>query len=102
MTMKVQKIAPLGPAAVKPGDILEEEFLKPLAMTQSELATRMGVGKMRVSELVRGQRAITAETAILLAIALGTSARFWMNLQTSHDLAKAALKLRTKKTQRAA
>jgi antitoxin HigA-1 len=99
--MKAQKIVPLGPATVKPGDILEEEFLKPLAMTQSELAARMGVGKMRVSELVRGQRAITAETAILLAMALGTSPRFWMNLQTSHDLAKAALKMRVGKLRRA-
>ena len=90
---KTHKVA-LGPAAVTPGEILEEEFLKPLGMTQSDLAHRMGVGRMRVSELIRGRRSVTAETAILLGRAFGVSARFWMNLQTSHDLAKAALKMR--------
>jgi addiction module HigA family antidote len=100
--MKTHKTVPLGPAAVTPGAILREEFLKPLGMGQSQLAAKMGVGKMRVSELVRGQRAITAETAILLSQALGTTARFWMNLQTSHDLAKAALKMRASKLHAAA
>ena len=84
---------PRGPAALSPGEILQEEFLVPLGLSQTDLAEKMGVGRMRVNEIVRGQRAITAETAILLSRALGTSARFWMNLQTSHDLAKAALKL---------
>jgi addiction module HigA family antidote len=93
--MKTKHPVPLGPAFVSPGEILSEEFLIPLGLTQSELAARMGVGRMRVSELVRGQRAITAETAILLSKVLGTSARFWMNLQTNHDLAKAALKLKS-------
>lgn len=93
MKKKTHKV-PLGPAMVTPGQILEEEFLKPLHMSQSDLAQRMGVGRMRVSELIRGRRAVTAETAILLEVALGASARFWMNLQTSHDLAKAALKMR--------
>jgi addiction module HigA family antidote len=93
---------PLGPASVTPGEILEEEFLKPTELSQSELAGRMGVGRMRVSEIVRGHRAITAETAILLAGALGTTAKFWMNLQTSYDLAKAAIKMRAAKTVRAA
>lgn len=64
-----------------------------MGMTQSALAENMGVARMRVSEIVRGKRAITAETAILLGRALGTSARFWMNLQTTHDLAVAAAKL---------
>ena len=93
--MKTKHPVPLGPAFVSPGEILSEEFLIPLGLTQSELAARMGVGRMRVSELVRGQRAITAETAILLSKVLGPSARFWMNLQTNHDLAKAALKLKS-------
>jgi addiction module HigA family antidote len=100
--MKKHKTVPLGPAAVAPGDILREEFLKPLGMGQSELAAKMGVGKMRVSEMVRGQRAITAETAILLSQVLGTTARFWMNLQITHDLAKAALKMRSSKLHSAA
>ena len=91
--MKTKSHVPLGPASVSPGEILQEEFLAPLGMSQSELAEKMGVGRMRISELVRGQRAITAETAILLSRALGTSAKFWMNLQTNHDLAKASQKL---------
>ena len=57
---------PVGPAFVSPGEILTEEFLKPLELKQSALAERMGVTRMRVSEIVRGKRAITAETAILL------------------------------------
>lgn len=85
---------PLGPALVSPGEILEEEFLKPLEMTQSALAEQMGVPRMRVSEIIRGKRAITAETAILLGRSLGTSARFWMNLQVTHDLALAEIKLK--------
>ena len=83
---------PLGPAFVTPGKILDEEFLKPMGLSQSAVANQMGVPRMRISEIVRGKRAITAETAILLAETLGTSARFWMNLQTSHDLAVAAMK----------
>jgi antitoxin HigA-1 len=81
----------LGAAAVTPGEILAEEFLEPLGLSHRELARRMEVNPMRVNEIVRGQRAITADTALRLAEALGTSARFWMNLQTNHDLAIAAL-----------
>jgi antitoxin HigA-1 len=83
---------PLGPALISPGEILEEEFLKPMGLSQSALAERMGVPRMRISEIVRGNRAISAETAILLGETFGVSARFWMNLQTSHDLAVAAMK----------
>ena len=81
---------PLGAAAVTPGEILDEEFLKPLALSQRELARRMGVKPMRISEIVRGRRSITADTALRLSEVLGTSARFWMNLQSNHDLAVAA------------
>lgn len=84
---------PIGPALVSPGEILDEEFLKPMGLSQSALAERMGVTRMRISEIIRGKRAITAETAILLSKAFGTSARFWMNLQTSHDLAVASIKM---------
>jgi addiction module HigA family antidote len=83
---------PRGPTAAKPGEILDEEFLKPMGLSKSALADRMKVPRMRISEIVHGKRAITAETAILLAETLGTSARFWMNLQNSHDLAVAAMK----------
>lgn len=92
MTSKRSLSVPLGPAFVTPGEILDEEFLKPMGLSQSAVANQMGVPRMRISEIVRGKRAITAETAILLAETLGTSARFWMNLQTSHDLAVAAMK----------
>jgi len=81
----------LGAAAVTPGEILAEEFLKPMGLSQRELARRMGVRPMRVNEIVRGKRSITAETALRLGAALGVSARFWMNLQSNHDLAVAAL-----------
>ncbi len=92
MTSKGSLSVPLGPAFVTPGEILDEEFLKPMGLSQSAVANQMGVPRMRISEIVRGKRAITAETAILLAEALGTSARFWRNLQTSHDLAVATMK----------
>lgn len=84
----------LGAAAVTPGEILAEEFLAPLGMSHRELARRMRVNPMRVNEIVRGKRAITADTALRLAAVLGTSARFWMNLQSNHDLAVAALACR--------
>ena len=83
---------PLGSAFITAGEILDEEFLKPMGLSQSALADRMGVHRKRISEIVRGKRAISAETAILLGEAFGTSARFWMNLQTSHDLAVAMMK----------
>jgi addiction module HigA family antidote len=85
---------PLGPALVTPGEILIDEFLKPMDISQSALAEQMGVPRMRISEIVRGKRAITAETAILLGRVLGTTPQFWMNLQTTHDLARAAIKMR--------
>ena len=70
-----------------PGEILEEEFLLPLGLTQTALARHIGVPVRRVNEIVRGRRAISPETAQLFAAALGTSAEFWMNAQSSYDLA---------------
>ena len=81
----------LGAAVVTPGEILAEEFLQPMSLSHRELARRMGVNPMRVNEIVRGKRTITADTAIRLARVLGTSARFWMNLQSNYDLAIAAI-----------
>jgi antitoxin HigA-1 len=69
-----------------PGEILLEEFLKPLGMTQTALAAKMGVPIQRVNTLIAGKRSVTAETALLLANALDTSPQLWMNLQTSLDL----------------
>lgn len=70
-----------------PGEILAEEFLKPLDLTQVALADHIGVPVQRVNEVVRGKRGITAETAWLLAGAFGTTPGFWINLQTNYDLA---------------
>jgi addiction module HigA family antidote len=72
-----------------PGEMLLEEFLKPLGLTQTELASRIGAPVQHVNLIVRGKRAITAETALMLSAALGTSPEFWMNLQTNLDLATA-------------
>lgn len=71
-----------------PGVILTEEFLKPLGVTQVAFAAHLGVPVQRVNELIRGKRGVTPETAWLLAQALGTTPEFWLDLQTSHDLAR--------------
>ena len=76
-----------------PGEILLEEFLKPLRMSQVELARRMGVPIQRVNTLINGKRDMTAETAVLLSRVLKTSPQFWMNLQTARDLYKATQNL---------
>ena len=70
-----------------PGEILAEEFLKPLELTQVALAKKIGVSVQRVNEIVRGRHGITPETAWLLASAFETTPHFWMNLQVRYDLA---------------
>ncbi len=72
-----------------PGEILLEEFLKPMGMSQIELAKKMGVPIQRVNTLINGKRDMTAETAILLSRVLKTSSEFWMNLQVAYDLFEA-------------
>lgn len=69
-----------------PGEILSEEFLGPLEMTQVALAEKMGVPVQRVNTLINGKRGVTAETALKLARVLNTTPEFWMNLQTACDL----------------
>jgi len=69
-----------------PGEMLLEEFLRPHGLTQIDMAKRMGVPIQRVNGIINGRRAISAETAILLAMVLGTSAEFWLGLQSSWDL----------------
>jgi addiction module HigA family antidote len=69
-----------------PGEILLEEFLKPMEMTQTALAERMNVPLQRVNTLINGKRAVTADTALLLSEIFGTSPEFWMNLQAQCDL----------------
>ena len=72
---------------VHPGEVLAEDFLKPLGITQSRLAAHVGVTVQRVNEIINGRRGISPETAWLLAQAFGTSPRFWLNLQNQYDLA---------------
>ena len=71
-----------------PGEVLVEEFLKPLGVTQVSLAAHLGVPVQRVNEIARGKRGVTAETAWMLSQALGTTPQFWINLQTAHDLGR--------------
>ena len=71
---------------IHPGEILDEEFLKPLGVSQYRLAKAITVPPRRINEIVHGTRAITADTALRLARYLGTTERFWFNLQSRYDL----------------
>lgn len=72
-----------------PGEILLEEFLKPLGMTQVAFAKHIAIPLQRVNEIIRGKRGVTPESAWLFSKALKTTPEFWMNLQMAFDLAKA-------------
>ena len=69
-----------------PGEVLLEEFLDPMGLTQMDLARHLGVPIQRINEVVRGRRGVSAETAWLLSQAFGTTPEFWLNLQMNHDL----------------
>jgi len=71
---------------VHPGEILEEEFLKPLGISQNRLGKDLGVSPRRINEIVHGKRAITADTALRLSRYFGNSASFWLGLQMDFDL----------------
>lgn len=71
---------------IHPGEILMEEFLEPLGVTQHRLAVAIGVPPRRINEIVHGKRRITADTALRLARFFGTTERFWLNLQSRFDL----------------
>ncbi len=71
---------------VHPGEVLLEEFLKPKGISQNHLAIRIGVPARRINEIVLGKRRITADTALRLARFFGTTAKFWLGLQTDYDL----------------
>lgn len=79
---------------VHPGEILLEEFLKPLGMSQYRLAREISVPPRRINDIVHGRRSITADTALRLARFFGTSAQMWMNLQAEHDLDVESRRLR--------
>ena len=77
------------PPNIHPGEVLLEEFLAPLGISQNALARAAGVSPRRINEIVLGKRSVTADTAIRLAGALGTSERFWLGLQADYDLEQA-------------
>lgn len=74
---------------VHPGEVLAEEFLVPMALSQNALARALGVPPRRVNEIVLGKRSVTADTALRLAKAFGTSEGFWLGLQADYDLEEA-------------
>ena len=74
---------------IHPGEVLLEEFLQPLGISQNALARATGVPPRRINEIVLGKRGVSADTAVRLAAALGTSERFWLGLQADHDLEEA-------------
>lgn len=76
---------------IHPGEILLEEFLTPMGISQNALARAIGVPPRRINEIVLGKRAITADTALRLAKTFGTSESFWMGLQADYDLEEARL-----------
>jgi addiction module HigA family antidote len=71
---------------IHPGEILQEEFLLPMAISQNQLARDIDVPPRRINEIIHGKRGITADTDLRFARALGTSEGFWLNLQTDFDL----------------
>jgi len=79
--MRVTTLAP-----IHPGEVLMEEFIEPLEVTQHHVAVAVGVPPRRINEIVHGKRRITADTALRLARYFGTTDRFWLNLQTRYDL----------------
>jgi antitoxin HigA-1 len=78
---KLKKLPP-----IHPGEILSEEFLKPLGMSMNKLADELHVPANRITQIVEGRRSITGETALRLARYFGTSAEFWLGMQKDYDL----------------
>jgi addiction module HigA family antidote len=89
--MSNEKLSP-----VHPGEVLFEEFLKPLGLSQNHLALEISVHPRRINEIVLKKRSITADTALRLARYFGTSPQFWMGLQTEYDLDVAEEALRAR------
>jgi antitoxin HigA-1 len=88
MATKEERLPP-----VHPGEVLLEDFMKPLGLSQYRLALDLGVPALRISQIVHGKRAVTADTALRLARYFGTSANVWMRLQARYDLEVAEVEL---------
>lgn len=84
----MEKLSP-----VHPGEVLLEDFMKPLGLSQYRVAKNIGVPSLRISQIVRGQRSITADTALRLARYFGTSAAVWLRLQARYDLEMAEARI---------
>ena len=89
--MRVRRLPP-----VHPGEVLNEDFLGPLGLTQYRLAKGLSVPPRRINGIVQGKRAVTADTALRLARFFGTCERFWLNLQIGYDLEVERDRLRTR------
>jgi addiction module HigA family antidote len=89
MTRPAKKLTP-----IHPGEILREDFLKPLNLSANRLALDIHVPVTRITDILRGRRAITADTALRLGRYFGTSVQFWLNLQRDHDIEVAEDRLR--------
>jgi antitoxin HigA-1 len=83
------RMLPTGRAPTPPGEMLREEFMKPLGLTQAELASKLGMPRVAVNAIINGKRSITPGTAMRLAKALGTTPEFWINGQLAVDLYRA-------------
>lgn len=81
MSKKMRRLPP-----IHPGETLREDFLKPLRLTANRLAIELAVPSTRINDIVRGKRAITADTALRLSRYFGTTPQFWINLQANYDL----------------
>lgn len=81
---------------IHPGEVLLEEFLKPLEISQNALARAIDVPPRRINEIVLGKRSISADTAVRLARAFGTSEQFWLGLQADYDLEEARAEVKLK------
>ena len=89
----IDALAEIDRVTTSPGEMLREEFLVPLGLSANALALALHVPANRITAIVNGERAVSADTALRLGRYFGTSARFWLNLQQSHDLSKARREL---------
>jgi addiction module HigA family antidote len=90
------RFRPIDRIPTHPGEVLLEDFLQPLELTQVELADYLGIPIQRVNEIVKGKRGVSADTAWLFSMAFGTTPELWLNLQANHDLARTKPKNRIK------
>jgi antitoxin HigA-1 len=90
-SITIREVATPNRVTTHPGEVLGEEFLKPLGMSVNALALALRVPATRIGAIVKTERSVTADTALRLARFFGTSAEFWINLQAMHDLTKARL-----------